>query len=347
MVLAANWATESSSDDRGRTVGEAAARYRTAQNGRAAWQVANTFVPFFVIWALMAYGAARWPYFALLPLALLAAAFLLRVFGIQHDCGHGTFFTSKRANNCLGCLCSVFTLTPYYWWLRSHAYHHAHTGNLDYQETGYVRLKTVAEFQALGFGGKLGYRIYRNPYFLFLVGAPLKFAVLQRLTSGISPTWKKERLGVHATNAAILGVAAAAIAAVGWQTFLLVHLPIVWFTSILGVWIFYIQHTYEEAYFARGDRWDSVAANLDGCSVYDLPWVCHWFSFFNTIHHIHHLDCRVPSYRIGECYRENAIARQVKKISFGESLHCARLALWDEARGKMICFDELSPRSDA
>ena len=291
----------------------------------------------------MAYGVQQHWLNALtvLPLALLASAFLLRVFGIQHDCGHGTFFTSQRANDALGCFCSAFTLTPYYWWLRSHAYHHAHTGNLDYQATGYVRLKTVAEFEALGVWGKLGYRIYRNPYFLFLVGAPLKFAVLQRLTAGISPTWTKERRGVHFTNLAISGVITVGIALVGWQTFLLVQLPIVWLTSLLGVWIFYIQHTYEDAYFQRSDRWEPVPANLDGCSVYDLPWFCHWFSFFNTIHHIHHLDCRVPSYRIGDCYREHTEMQDVKKVSFAESLRCAHLALWDETQGRMIRFDEL------
>lgn len=333
-------AAEPARSHRGRIFSEIVARYRQAQNGRAAWQVANTLLPFFGIWALMAYGAPRWPYPMLLPLALMAAAFLLRVFGIQHDCGHGTFFTSRFANDCLGCICSVLTLTPYYWWLRSHAYHHAHTGNLDRQETGYVRLKTVAEFQAMGRWGRLGYRVYRNPYFLFAIGAPLKFAVLQRLTYGIAPAWKKERRGVHATNLAILGVAAGAIAVVGWRTFLLVQLPIVWLTAIFGVWIFYIQHTYEDAYFRRSDRWEPVAANLDGCSVYDLPGFCHWFSFFNTIHHIHHLDCRVPSYRIGECYRENIALQQVKKVSFTESLGCAHLALWDESQGKMVRFDE-------
>jgi len=318
------------------------ARYGGA-DARAAWlQLANTFVPFGLCWMAML-ASLDMSYGLTLLLALPTTGFLLRIFGIQHDCGHNSFFPSKRANETLGFICSLFTLTPYHYWKRAHAYHHAHVGHLDHRDLGYFDLKTVREYDQLPPWRQRLYRWYQHPLVLFGIGPTLKFLVLQRLTSHIPADWHKERRNVRVTNLLLLAIALLAAAAIGWQTLLLVHLPVVVLTSAAGVWIFYIQHVYEDTYWER-DRWDYTDACFASCSYYALPRVLEWCALYNNIHHIHHFDSRIPNYRIAACFRDNPELQNVKHVSLRESLSCAGLGLWDEDRQRLIRFRDL-PRA--
>ncbi|WP_051358190.1 fatty acid desaturase family protein [Rubidibacter lacunae] len=316
---------------------------------RAAWlQVANTLLPFAVFW-LLAIASLRLTFPLAYGLTLLytiaASGCLLRVFGIQHDCGHNSFFRSKIANETLGLVCSVLTITPYHYWKRSHAYHHAHVSNLDYREMGYITIKTVAEYERMTTGARWRYRLYQNPFIMFGLGSTIKFLVLQRLTYHIPRDWLKERRNVRNTNLAIALLWAMMIAIVGVQSFLLVQLPIVVFTSAAGVWIFYIQHVYEDTSLQPSERWDYATACLESCSYYALPQVLEWCALYNNIHHIHHACSRVPNYRIAKCFAAHAELRNVRHISLRESFaSCAHLGLWDAESQRLVRVAEVELR---
>jgi len=312
-------------------------RYHGALPLKIWWEILSAFVPFGLGWGLMIWSL-QFPYWITFLLAIVPSAFLLRIFSIQHDCGHYSFFESKRANDILGILCSILTLTPYHYWLRSHAYHHAHVSNLDFQATGYVKLFSIKDFQALSPLQQRLYRLYRNPLILFVLGPPFQFLILQRLTFRIAPTWRKERRWVHITNALILLTGLLLSLVFGWRSVLLVELPIVCVTSILGVWLFYIQHTYEDSYFSHSATWDWYQAILTGSSLYNLPVLLHFFTGNTGFHHIHHLDPLIPNYSLRNCYQENPSLQIAHKISLWDSLKSIPLALWDEEQQKMVSF---------
>ncbi|MGA1130689.1 MAG: fatty acid desaturase family protein [Prochlorotrichaceae cyanobacterium] len=310
-------------------------QYHGSVPAKAWWEILSAFLPFFLSWGLMVWSL-QFPYWVTLLFAIVPSAFLLRIFSIQHDCGHYSFFASKRANDTLGIICSILTLTPYHYWLRSHAYHHAHVSNLDFQDTGYVKLLSVQDFQQLPPLQQLLYRIYRNPLILFVLGPPVQFLILQRLTVRLSPSWHKERRWVHITNALILLTAILVSLWIGWRSFLLVELPIVAFTSCLGVWLFYVQHTYEDSYFSHDVGWDWYQASVTGSSLYDLPVLLHFFTGNTGFHHIHHLDPLIPNYSLRNCYRDNPSLQIAHKISLWDSFKSIPLALWDEQTQKMV-----------
>jgi omega-6 fatty acid desaturase (delta-12 desaturase) len=317
-------------------------RYHGANHRKAWWEILSAFIPFVLGWFLMVWSL-QYPYPVTLLLAIVPSVFLLRIFSIQHDCGHYSFFASKRSNDILGVICSLLTLTPYHYWLRSHAYHHTHVCNLDFQKTGYVKLKSVAEFLSSTPTEKLLYRIYRSPLVLFFFGPPLQFLILQRLTYRIAPSWTKERRWVHFTNGLILLISLPVVLAIGWQNFLLVELPIVWITACLGVWLFYVQHTFEETYFSGDETWDWLKSSLEGSSHYDLPVLLHFFSGNTGFHHIHHLDSLIPNYSLRDCYHENPDLQIGRKVSLLQSLQSISLSLWDESQQKLVSFEEVTP----
>ncbi|NJL57033.1 hypothetical protein HC928_19220 [bacterium] len=230
----------------------------------------------------------HYSYWLTLAIAVPTAGCLMRIFCIQHDCGHRAFFRTKKANDRLGFVCSIFTLTPYHFWLKSHAYHHIHLGNLDFRETGYIKLKTVREYLSLNAWDRFLYRLYRSPLVLFLVGPPLQFAIIHRFTFRVPTTWKQEKKSVHITNFTLAIALAIACLTVGAKTFLLTYAPILILGSSLGVWVFYIQHTFQYAYWHRGDRWSLATASVASSSYYCLPRILQWFTLNNGIHHIHH-----------------------------------------------------------
>jgi len=320
-------------------------RYHGSIPRKAWWEILSAFVPFGLTWGLMVWSL-QFPYWITLLLAIVPSAFLLRIFSIQHDCGHYSFFESKRANDTLGMICSILTLTPYHYWLRSHAYHHAHVSNLDFQATGYVKLLSVKDFENLSPFQQRLYRIYRHPLILFVFGPFLQFLILQRLTFRISPTWRKERRWVHITNALILLTVTLLSLWLGWRSVLMVELPIVFITSSLGVWLFYVQHTYEDSYFSHSDGWDWYQAAMGGSSLYDLPVLLHFFSGNTGFHHIHHLDPLIPNYSLRNCYNENPCFQTAHKISLADSLKSIPLALWDEDQQKMVSLQHFKFEGD-
>jgi acyl-lipid omega-6 desaturase (Delta-12 desaturase) len=324
------------------------APYKKPSLRRALVQLLNTAVPFAGIWALMAWTLDFAPVLSLL-LAIPAAGLFMRLFIIQHDCGHGSFFRSPAANNALGNVLGIVTLFPYGYWRRTHAIHHATAGNLDARELGDVQTLTVDEYRALSWWGRLGYRVYRHPLVLFGVGPIYQFVLKHRFPFDIPWSWKREWASVLVTNLGIAAVAGGLCWLVGWQTFLVVEGAIVMVAGPVGVWLFYVQHQFEETYWERDDAWSFYRAGVHGSSFYDLPRFLHWWTGNIGYHHIHHLSSRIPNYRLRDAFEENPGLQCVTRLSLRDSLRCARLRLWDEERRTMIGFRELRemPSGDA
>ncbi|HSK39132.1 MAG TPA: fatty acid desaturase [Arenibaculum sp.] len=284
-------------------------------------------------------------YWLTLLLALPAAFFLVRAFIVQHDCGHGSFFRSGRANDWVGRCLGVLTMTPYGYWKRDHAVHHATSGNLDKRGVGDIDTLTVSEYLALSRWGRLRYRLYRHPVVLFGIGPAFLFLVKHRLALG---HWRKDRrawTSVLSTNAAIAAVLTLAVLVFGAAAVVKVWLPVIVLASTIGIWMFYVQHQFEGVYWRRGKAWDFHDAALDGCSLYDLPRWLHWLTGYIGYHHVHHLASKIPNYRLRDCHLSVPDLQRVHRMSIGESLRVIRLALWDEDAGRMIGFRDLRARA--
>ncbi len=288
------------------------------------------------------------------PLALLGAplagGMLVKLFTIQHDCGHGSYFKNRRANDALGFLISLLTFTPYGFWRDAHNRHHAGSGDLDRRGVGAVDTLTVEEYLALPASERAMYRVYRHPVIMILVGAPLYFFVLQRLPlAGAMPfakTYHGLRLAqiwrsVVSLNIALALVYGGLILAFGAGGVLLAILPTVAIAAWVGTWLFFVQHQYEDAYWARKPEWTYAEAAVFGSSHYHLPRPLRWMTGNIGLHHIHHLASGIPNYRLPECYRASKDLQALPKMTILDSLNCARLALWDEAQRKMMSFSAL------
>jgi omega-6 fatty acid desaturase (delta-12 desaturase) len=315
------------------------AKYETPSIPRGVWQAANTLIPYFVLWGLI-HWALSISFWLAAPLMLLAAGFLVRVFIIFHDCGHGSFFRSRKANDMLGFITGVLLFTPYQDWRHQHAMHHATANNLDAPGSGEVPTMTVREYLAAGRWRRFGYRLVRNPFFLFTVAPIFMFALRSRFPT--AEARKRERWSVLWTNLALLAVGAALSALLGVKEYLLIQGAILIPAASAGMWLFFVQHQFEGAYRERGERWDFVRAALRGSSYYKLPKVLQWFTGNIGFHHIHHLDPRIPNYRLGTCHKQNRLFRAVKPLTLLASLRCLTLKLWDEQRGKLVGFSQLS-----
>lgn len=322
------------------------AKYKRPSVLKSCWQMANSLLPFLGIWYLM-YLSCAWYYWLTLLLALPAAGFLVRIFIIQHDCGHHSFFRNRLANDLLGFACGVITLTPYHLWRRAHARHHVSSGNLDHRGYGDVGILTVAEYLARSRWDRLRYRLYRHPLFMFFLGACFQFIILQRFTTGVPHSWRRERRSVHATNLGILAVLGAAWWTIGLPKFLLIQAPISVLGAAVGVWLFYVQHQYENAYWQPQKSWDFTTSALEGSSYYRLPPVLQWFTGNIGFHHIHHLNSRIPNYNLPACYAAEPAFRQAVTLGFWESLKCASLKLWDERLQRMVTLAEVHSRKAA
>jgi omega-6 fatty acid desaturase (delta-12 desaturase) len=318
------------------------ARYKQPDHAKSCWQVANSLLPFIGLWWLM-YLSFFYSYWLTLLLAVPAAGLLVRIFIIQHDCGHHSFFRSRLANDALGSLCGILTLTPYHFWKRTHARHHVSSGNLHHRGHGDVGMLTVDEYLRRSQLGRFRYRLYRHPLVMFLLSASFLFFVRYRLTIGIPRSWRRERYGVHATNLALLGVLAAAVNTIGLGPFLAVEVPIMVISAAAGCWLFYIQHQYEMAYWQPNASWDFTQSALQGSSYYRLPHVLQWFTGNIGFHHIHHLNSRIPNYHLATCYAAEPAFREAVTLGLGDSLRCMSLKLWDESRERMVTFAEVQP----
>lgn len=325
------------------------ARYKRSNDLKAAWQIANTFVPYIALWWLM-YLSLALPYWVTLLVAIPAAGLRMRIFIIQHDCGHHSFLTNKVANDLLGTICGVISLTPYRLWKRTHSRHHASSGNLQHRGHGDVSTLTVAEYLQRSKWGRLRYRIYRHPLVLFVFGASYLFIIRQRFTLGIPRTWKVERRSVHLTNLGIALLWGCGVCIFGAQSFFLIELPTVVLGAAMGSWLFYIQHQYEDAYWQPHRTWSFNNSALDGSSYYRLPRVLQWFSGNIGFHHIHHLNSRIPNYHLHACYSAEPAFREGVTFGVRESLTCASWKLWDETTQRMVTFADVDlrrPQQDA
>ncbi|MFN0217693.1 MAG: fatty acid desaturase [Hyphomicrobium sp.] len=318
-------------------------KYKGSQPRLAAFQLATTLIPLAIVVAAM-FATVRTAYWATLLLAIPAGGLLVRVFIIQHDCGHGSFLPSRWMNELLGRCMSVLTLAPYGLWRREHAQHHASSGNLDRRGAGDIDTLTVGEYQALSTFGKLRYRLYRHPLFLFGFGVPAYFILIQRLpwlhALSVKDSWKS----VMGLNLALVAFYGPLIYAFGASDVLWVALPIVHIASAVGGWLFFIQHQFEETLWDQTEGWDFQVAALLGSSFYDLPKALNWFTGNIGLHHIHHLNSMIPNYRLQDCLNASPELKAINRLTLGESLACARLKLWDDVSRRMIRFDEL-PRA--
>jgi acyl-lipid omega-6 desaturase (Delta-12 desaturase) len=316
------------------------ARYREPHHGRSIVELVITAGPFALLWILM-WASLGLSYWLSLVLALPAAGFLVRLFMIQHDCGHGSFFRHRLANDWVGRVLGMLTLTPYDFWRRSHAIHHASSGDLNRRGIGDITTLTVREYLSLSRWGRLRYRLYRHPVVMFGIGPAYLFLVQHRLPiGGLHGGWRPW-LSTMATNAGIALLALLVVWLIGMRPFLMVHLPITLLAASIGVWLFYVQHQFEDTYWAEAPAWTLHEAALHGSSHYDLPHVLRWFTANIGLHHVHHLSSRIPYYRLPCVLREHPELKSVGRLTLIQSLGCVRLVLWDERRRRLISLREL------
>jgi acyl-lipid omega-6 desaturase (Delta-12 desaturase) len=314
--------------------------YQVPRAWKSFWQIANSFLPFFILWYLM-FLSLDFSYWLTLALSLPVAGFSVRIFIIQHDCGHGSFFRSKRLNDWFGMLCSIITLTPYHYWRKSHSIHHATAGKLEHRGIGDIYTMTVNEYLSKSRWAKLKYRLYRNPVILFLIIPSILFVFLYRFPVSRSKSLRKVEPSVYLTTLAILILFSSVIWLIGIKAFLLVQLPVTIISSSTGVWLFYMQHQFSNTYWDSDTSWDFTRAALQGSSYFKLPRILQWFTGNIGFHHIHHLSPRIPNYLLPKCHSENPVFQKGNVITLSSSLKNSILTLWDENQKKLVSFHQI------
>lgn len=324
----------------------ALARYRDPHMARSAFEIVVTVLPLLALWAGM-WGVLQISPWLCLLLAVPAAAFLVRLFMIQHDCSHGSFFRRRAANDWVGRVIGVLTLTPHDLWRRTHAIHHAGMGNLDERGIGDVTTLTVDEYRSRGRWGRLAYRIYRHPAMLFGVGPTYLFLLQHRLPVGLMRKGWEPWISTMATNLAILVIAAGVFFLLGMQAVLLILLPTAMLAASAGVWLFYVQHQFENTYWEGDDAWTHAESSLRGSSYYVLPGMLRWLTANIGMHHVHHLNSRIPFYRLPEVLAHHPALDGAGRLTLRQSFGCVRLTLWDERRKRLVSFREAAQAAAA
>lgn len=318
--------------------------YAQAENSKAIWQIINTFTPFLALWVLM-YLSLEWSYWITLALAAVNGLLMVRIFVIQHDCGHRSFFKSQKWNKIVGWFCSFFSTIPFQYWAREHDFHHAHSGQLDTREIGDIWFLTVKEYREASRWKKTFYRIYRMPFFTFIIGPIVYMLYNNRFEIVKLPGWNRVHRLMHLNNILLVAVYVALGWLLGWKSFFLVQIPIVVVFFIVAVWFFYVQHQHEMTYKQWKENWDYLLSAIKGATYYKLPKVIHWFTGNIGYHHIHHLNSKIPNYQLARCAKENPdLQRYVTTVTFWESLKCMFNKLWDEQTQRMITFREYYQR---
>lgn len=313
------------------------APYGQPNDARALIEVAITILPFFAFWAATAY-ALHLGYWAGLLLIIPTAGFLLRLFLIQHDCGHGAFFESRTANDWLGRIVGVFTFTPYFFWKYAHNMHHAGSGNLARRGFGDIKTMTLEEYKNASNWDKFCYRAYRNPYVMFCIGPWFTFLIDQRLPLGQTRNGLSPWISTMGTNLSLVLLCGGLIWLVGWKIFLIIHLSIAVIASTIGIWLFFVQHQFEDMSWDHDEEWNWHDSALHGSSHYDIPQPFRWFTANIGLHHIHHLSSRIPYYRLTKVVKDFPSLHDVNRITFLEGFKSIPLALWDEEARELKSF---------
>lgn len=311
--------------------------FAVPSNARAIWQITNTLIPYLGLIYLMYFMINKGvPYIFVLALSIIPGLFLVRVFIFFHDCTHKSFMANKKVMNILGHIFGILVFTSFYRWQREHVKHHSTVGNMDKRGVGDVWTMTVDEFKAASFGKKLGYRLYRNPFVLFIIGPIYVFLISERLP--LQNKTKKDWLSNSITNIGVIAIIITVWLTVGLKYYLLIQLPVIFFAASAGVWLFYVQHQYDDVYWEDNENWDIIEAALKGSSVYKLPKILDWFTGYIGYHNVHHLNAKVPNYRLKKLYHSNSILRSKKEIKLFSSFKLMRLFLYDVKNKKLISY---------
>jgi omega-6 fatty acid desaturase (delta-12 desaturase) len=311
------------------------AKYSKSDWKRSTWQIINSMIPYFLLLCAM-YISLDYSYWITLLLAIPAAGFMVRIFIIFHDCGHGSFFKSNRANAIVGYFSGLLVFAPYYEWRFNHSRHHATCSDLDRRGIGDVRTLTIKEYQALNQWNRFLYRLYRHPIIMFGLGPLYLFLINHRLTS--KGARKREKRSVYLTNLGLLIIIFISGLTIGLKAYILIQFPIIFMGGMAGIWLFYVQHQFEDVYWARHENWDFYEAAIKGSSFYKLPKILQWFSGNIGYHHIHHLNARIPNYNLPACHEQIAEFKAVKPVTLWASLKSSKLRLWDEDNARMVGF---------
>ena len=319
--------------------------YRKPNYARSVTELAITALPLVVLWGAAWFTFSLGYAWASPLIAIPAAGFLVRLFMIQHDCGHGTFFAHRHANDWIGRIIGTLTLTPYDFWRHTHAIHHATAGNLDRRGIGDVDTLTVGEYQARSRWGRFRYRLYRHPVVMFGIGPAYLFLLQHRLPIGLMRKGWQPWASAMGTNLAVAMIVATLVWFIGFKAFLLVHLPIMLLAGTAGVWLFYVQHQFEYTLWERDNQWTLHESALYGSSHYELPALLRWFTANIGVHHVHHLCSRIPFYRLPEVLRDYPELRHVGRVTLLDSFRSVRFVLWDETQRRLVSFR--NARADA
>ncbi len=317
--------------------------YAQADTKKAIWQMIDSIVPYIILWGFMIW-TIKFSYPLTLGLALIASFFQIRIFILFHDCGHNSLFPSLKTNRIVGFILGVIVFTPSEQWWRSHAIHHASSGNLDKRGTGDVLTLTIEEYKNKPFLSRLGYRLFRHPLIMFFLGPIYMFFISHRIPK--MKLGKREALFQLWHNLALFAFITVMSLLIGFKSYLLIQLPIIWLAGVMGIWLFFVQHQYEGVYWARSEEWNYVASALQGASYYKLPKILQWISGNIGFHHIHHLNPSIPNYNLEACHNNSEVFQtQAKTIPFIEGFHSIGLDLIDEKTGQLVRFKDIKVKS--
>lgn len=329
------------SKEKEKTLRKQVAPYEKAALKASIFQMINTFVPFFALWFL-AYKSLEISYALTFLLSVVAAGFLVRIFIIFHDCCHYSFFKNRKANDIVGTITGVMTLFPYRQWQHDHSVHHATSSNLDKRGTGDIWMLTVDEYLEASTLTKIKYRLYRNPFVMFVLGPIYKFMIQNRFNR--KGARKKERMNTYLTNALILTLIVGLSFLIGWQSFLIIQGTIFMISGAAGIWLFYVQHTFEDSYFEEDENWEYVRAAVEGSSFYKLPKPLQWVTGNIGYHHVHHLSPRIPNYKLEEAHKSTPPLQNVPTVTLATSIESLKFHLWDEEKKAFVGFRELKKK---
>ncbi|MET3547138.1 omega-6 fatty acid desaturase (delta-12 desaturase) [Paenibacillus favisporus] len=314
------------------------APYEKSNTKSSIMQVVTTLGPLLLLW-YAAYLSLSVSYWITIPITLIASGFAIRTFIIFHDCCHYSFFQNRRANEIMGMITGILTLVPYQQWKNEHSIHHATSSNLDKRGIGDMWVMTVDEYAAASWTRRLAYRFYRHPVVMLGLGPIFVFVISYRFNR--KGAKRKERINTHVTNAAIVGLYAVMCWAVGWEAFLMVQLPILFVSGMLGIWLFYVQHQFEDSYFENEDEWSYVKAAVEGSSYYKLPKVLQWITGNIGFHHVHHLSPKVPNYNLEKAHNSTPPLQKATTITLATSLASLKFRLWDEENKTFVSFKQI------